>query len=141
MGLPADHHQSELPESCTVLVVEDEPLCRISVADHLRSVGYRVIEAGSADEAVSVLSSGSRVHLVFSDVELPGTMGGFSLAVWVRNHRRFIPVILTSGVGSVTAPLNRQHLIPFLEKPYQPQEAANLIAKVLASSPHTSKQG
>ena len=119
----------------TILVVEDESLVRLLVADHLRSLGYLVIEAGSADEAVATISAGARVHLVFSDVGLPGMMGGFSFAVWIRNHYRSIPVILTSGVRSAIPPLNRQHLIPFLPKPYQLQEAAELIATVLETSP------
>ena len=121
----------------TILVVEDEPLVRLLIVDYLRSVGYLVIEAGSADEAVAAISAGARVHLVFSDVGLPGMMGGFSFAVWIRNHYRSIPVILTSGVSSAIPPLNRQHLIPFLPKPYQPQEAADLIATVLTKSPLT----
>lgn len=132
MGEP----ERETSESAlTILVVEDEPLARISVADHLRGVGYLVIEAGTADEAVKVLSSGSKIHLVFSDVELPGTMGGFSLAVWIRNHFRSIPVLLTSGVGAVIPALDRQNLVPFLPKPYRPQEVAELIATILAQSP------
>jgi two-component system, response regulator PdtaR len=134
MRMPAENVETGR-QPLTILVVEDEPLARLSVADHLRSIGYRVIEADTADEAVSVLSSGSRIHLVFSDVELPGSMGGFSFAVWIRNHYRPIPVILTSGVGSVIPALNRQHLIPFLQKPYRPEEAATLIASVIASSP------
>jgi two-component system, response regulator PdtaR len=135
MGLPADQVDSERQQALTILVVEDEPLTRIAVADHLRGVGYRVLEAGTADEALSVLSSGRRVHLIFSDVELPGTMGGFSLAVWIRNHYRAIPVILTSGVSSVIPALDRQHLVPFLAKPYQLHEVAELIASVLSSTP------
>jgi CheY-like chemotaxis protein len=135
MGIPADQAESA-QQRLTILVVEDEPLIRISIADHLRSVGYLVVEAGTADEAVSVLSSGSKIHLVFCDVELPGMMGGVSLAAWVRNHYRSIPVILTSGVGSVVSPLERQHLIPFLQKPYQPRDAEELIASVIAASPH-----
>lgn len=139
MGIPADRVES-VQQRFTILVVEDEPLTRISISDHLRSVGYLVVEAGTADEAVSVLSSGSKIHLVFCDVELPGMMGGFSLAVWIRNHYRSIPIVLTSGVGSVIPPLSRQHLVPFLEKPYRPEEAADLIAKVLASSPLAKKE-
>lgn len=127
--------KSGVEKALTILVVEDEPLARISVAGHLRSVGYLVVEASTADEAVEILSTGTRVHLVFADVELPGTMGGFSLAVWVRNHYRSIPVVLTSGVGAVIPPLSRQHLVPFLEKPYRPEEAAELIAAVLSQSP------
>lgn len=139
MGEPADQVEAGPERKLTILVVEDEPMTRISVADHLRTVGYAVVEAGTADEAVSVLSAGSKIHLVFCDVELPGMMGGFSFAVWIRNHYRSIPVILTSGVGSVIPPLSRQNLIPFLEKPYRPQEAEKLIASVLASPPFGKK--
>lgn len=135
MALPAHKTEREIRQAITILVVDDEPLTRISIAAHLESVGYRVLETGTADEAVSVLSSGSRIHLVFSDVELPGTMGGFSFAIWVRHHYRSIPVILTSGVSSVVPALDRQHLIPFIPKPYQPYEVSELIAKVLSGSP------
>jgi two-component system, response regulator PdtaR len=141
MTLPAGEADKDTRQNPTILVVEDDPLTRIAVAQHLRDAGYKVIEAATADEAVSVLSSGSRVHLVFADVELPGSMGGFSLAVWVRNHCRFVPVILTSGVGPVIRPLSRQHLVPFLEKPYRPEEAAELIASVLSSAPSVNRPG
>lgn len=134
MTSPSGEADKKTCQNSTVLVVEDDPLARIALAEHLRGIGYRVIEAGSADDAISALSSGSRVNVVFADVELPGSMGGFSLAVWVRNHYRLIPVILTSGVGAVIPPLNRQHVVPFLEKPYRPEEAAELIARVLSSS-------
>ena len=84
MGLPAV--QSKADQVQTILVVEDEALLRITLVDHLRSVGYRVAEAGTAEEAVRVLLSSSNIDLVFSDVELPGAMGGFALAVWIRRH-------------------------------------------------------
>jgi CheY-like chemotaxis protein len=132
-----DAETDQLP--LTILVVEDDPLARLSVAGHLRDIGYSVVEAGTADDAVAVLRSGTPVHLVFCDVELPGQMGGFSFAVWMRNHHRSIPVILTSGVGSVIPTLDRQHLIPFLRKPYRPEEAAELIASVIVASPAGKK--
>ena len=129
---PRDLVTNEAPR---VLVVEDDPIARISVAQHLKGVGYLVVEAGTADEAISALSSGSRIHLVFSDVDLPGRIGGFALAIWIREHYRSIPIVLTSGVDSMISPLLRQHLIPFLPKPYLPHEATDLIASVLLSSP------
>ena len=130
MGLPAVE-LGGATQARTILYVEDDALFRITLADHLRNVGYHVVEAGTAEEAVKVLSSGTKIDLVFSDVELPGTMGGFALAVWIRRHHLFIPVVLTSGVGSVTCPLTRQHLVPFLEKPYLQEQAAAFIADVL----------
>jgi two-component system, response regulator PdtaR len=122
-------------EAWTVLLVEDDALIRLTTADYLRGVGYKVVEAITAEEALAVLSSGVKIHLLFSDVSLPGKMGGFSLAVWMRNHFRSIPVVLTSGVDSAVRPLDRQNLVPFLAKPYRMEEAAELIASVLAKSP------
>jgi CheY-like chemotaxis protein len=132
--VPAEANLAPSPAPWIILFVEDDPLVRITMADYLRGAGYGVVEAGTADEAVSVLSSGTKVHLVFSDVELPGQMGGFSLAVWIRNHCRFIPVVLASGVNSVILPLARQHLVPFISKPYRPEDAKELIASALADS-------
>ena len=99
-------------ESSTILLVEDDSLIRLTTVEYLRAVGYNVIEAVTGEEAVAVLSSGVRVHLIFSDVSLPGAMGGFSLAVWVRNHLRSIPVVLTSGVDSAVRPLDRRRMFP-----------------------------
>lgn len=63
----------------TVLVVEDEVLVRLVIADYLRECGYRVHEAANAAEAVTVLESGTvSVNIVFSDVQMPGDMDGAS---------------------------------------------------------------
>ena len=98
-----------------------------------------MIEAVTGEEAVAVLSSSVRVHLIFSDVSLPGAMGGFSLAVWVRNHLRSIPVVLTSGVDSAVRPLDRHKLIPFIAKPFRMEDAEKLIASALANAPSAGR--
>ena len=84
MGAAADQVVGD--ERRTVLLVEDDALLRVSTAEHLRIKGYHVIEAGTVIEAATVLSSGPPVHLVFSDVDLPGSTGGLSLAVWMNIH-------------------------------------------------------
>jgi CheY-like chemotaxis protein len=127
-----DRASAAVPEVSTVLLVEDESLLRVTTADHLRSVGYHVIEAATGEEAVRVLSAGAKVHVIFSDVSLPGEMGGFSLAMWIRNHLRFIPIVLTSGVESAVRPLRRQHLVPFISKPYLLEDVEQLLSRVLA---------
>jgi len=132
MGVAAD--QSELQEESTILLVEDDPLVRISTADHLRSKGFNVIEAGTVVEAAIVLSSGPQVHLVFSDVDLPGAMGGLSLTVWVHTHYPAIPVILTSGVRAIVPALSGQHTVPFVPKPYDLDKVSDLIASVIAEA-------
>jgi DNA-binding NtrC family response regulator len=122
-----------------VLLVEDDSLIRMTTAEYLRSGGYTVIEAASADEGAEVLSSGTKVHLVFSDVSLPGDLGGFSLAVFVRRNFPFIPVVLMSGVDSAIRPLDRQHLIPFIAKPFRMEDAERLIASELAKASSTRR--
>ena len=118
----------------TILLVEDDALLRVSTSDYLRTKGYQVIEAGTVIEAATVLSSGPPVHAVFSDVDLPGATGGLSLAVWVQAHHPDVPVILTSGVRAVMPALSNQRRVPFVPKPYDPDQVAALIAKVIAET-------
>lgn len=81
----------------TVLVVEDDILIRMALAEYLRDCGLRVIEAGNGAEAVRVLTqSDVAIDLVFSDVQMP-EMDGFGLAQWVHANRPGLPIILTSG--------------------------------------------
>jgi DNA-binding NtrC family response regulator len=132
MGAATDQVAGETP--WTVLLVEDDALLRVSVADHLRSKRYHVIEAGTVIEAATVLSSGPSVHIVFSDVDLPGATGGLSLAVWIQAHHPGVPVILTSGVRAVMPALADQHRVPFIPKPYDFENVATQIARVIAET-------
>ena len=91
-----DSHGSSL-ELPTVLVVEDEVLIRLEITEYLRSQGFRVLEAANGDEAKQILSSGERIEVLFSDVNMPGNIDGLELAYWVRQNQPWIEVILTSG--------------------------------------------
>ena len=85
--------------SPTVLVVEDEVLIRLVIADYLRDCGYKVHEAVSGEEAIAILQAPEvSIDVVFSDVEMPGSMDGFALARWVRANKPGMEVILTSGI-------------------------------------------
>jgi DNA-binding NtrC family response regulator len=109
-----------------VLVVEDEVMVRLPVAEHLRTSGYTVYEAGSAEEAVRLLQAIDDVDVVFSDVGLPGALDGVGLARWLMVHRPQTKVILTSGhLDSAIAPL------PFLAKPYDLQSVETQIEQLL----------
>jgi CheY-like chemotaxis protein len=104
-------------EKRTILVVEDELLVRLVGADALSDAGYEVIEAESAAEALHTLENASEVHLLFTDIRMPGGMNGLQLADEV--HRRWpgIKILITSGD---TFP--KKSRIPddghFLPKPY-----------------------
>jgi DNA-binding NtrC family response regulator len=80
-----------------ILVVEDELLIRMVVSDELREVGYDVVEACDADEALIVLESSVRVDIVISDVRMPGSMDGLGLLAAIKATYPAIPVIITSG--------------------------------------------
>lgn len=81
----------------TILLVEDTVLVRNAVAKMLADLGYRPITAGGAEEALAVLESGGRVDLLFTDMVLPGGMGGKELAEVVRRARPRLGVLYTSG--------------------------------------------
>ncbi|MEI9987777.1 MAG: response regulator [Aliidongia sp.] len=66
----------EQPGQAHILLVEDDVLVRFVVADRLREAGLAVIEAATADEALSYLAAGGRVDLAFTDIEMPGSMNG-----------------------------------------------------------------
>src|SRR5207253_11158559 len=81
----------------TVLIVEDEVLVRLMIAEELRSAGYEVIEAANADEALDVLAHISGVSLVISDIRMPGSMDGLRFARLVRSEYPATRIVLTSG--------------------------------------------
>jgi|SRR5579862_8865026 len=98
-----------------VLVVEDDVLVRWPTAEYLRVSGYRVIEAGSAREAMAVFSSGTHIDVVFSDVNLSSGLTGYEFANWLLAEHPGIPVLLTSGeAASADAPIG----VSFIPKPY-----------------------
>ncbi len=102
-----------------ILVVEDEVFIRFDVADMLREVGFEVIEACDAKQALDALTSGARIDLVFSDVHMPGPMNGLGLASHILENHPGLPVILTSGAMLTleTAALPSV-LLPVEPKPY-----------------------
>jgi len=80
-----------------VLVVEDEMLLRMRAVDMVEDAGFTSIEAVDADEAVAILESRSDVALVFTDIQMPGSMDGLKLAHVVHNRWPPIRIILVSG--------------------------------------------
>jgi len=120
----------------TILVVESDVLVRLVIADYLRECGYRVHEAVSAEEAVAILQSPEvSVDVVFSDVEMPGTMDGFGLARWTRTNKPGTEVILTSGAersADIAATLCEAG--PLLRKPYPSQDVVDRIKQLTAKA-------
>ena len=80
-----------------VLVVEDEALIRMHGCDVLETAGFEVLEAASADEAIALLEQHGDVHLLFSDIDMPGSMDGLELAEIVHARWPKIGLLMTSG--------------------------------------------
>jgi CheY-like chemotaxis protein len=100
-----------------ILVVEDEALVRMFAVDVAMKAGFEVISVATADEAIVVLEGGADVRLVFTDVNLPGSMDGLRLAQAVRERWPPVELIVTSGRGrgvDATLPARAR----FLAKPY-----------------------
>ncbi|MGF7151872.1 DNA-binding NtrC family response regulator [Sphingomonas zeicaulis] len=81
----------------TVLVVEDDVLVRMHGIDILEEAGFHVIEADNADDALTILNDGALVHLLFSDIDMPGSLDGLGLAQLVHIRWPLLPLLLTSG--------------------------------------------
>ncbi len=104
-----------------VLVVEDEALIRMSSADAIRDLGFEVLEAADAAHAVSLLESVPGITVVFTDIQMPGSMDGLLLAAVVRDRWPPIALLVTSGKlcpGSSDMPAGAR----FISKPYLPSE-------------------
>ncbi|MCC7254172.1 response regulator [Hyphomicrobium sp.] len=80
-----------------VLIVEDDPILRFTLAMELGQAGFGVREARSADEAETVLGTGAPIDVIVTDIEMPGSRDGLALAKFVRAFHPHIGVIVVSG--------------------------------------------
>jgi CheY-like chemotaxis protein len=100
-----------------ILVVEDEPLVRMFLADALDEAGFKVFEAVSANEAITLLKARPDIQAVVTDIEMPGSMNGIGLTRAVRARWPGIGLVVTSGrvrPGLDDLPAD----VAFLAKPY-----------------------
>lgn len=120
--------------SGTALLVDDEMLVRMSTADMLMDLGYEVIEASSAEEALTLLNDGIRIDLLVTDHLMPG-MTGVDLAREVRERFGYVPTLLVSGYAEVEgldADISR------LVKPFRSDELATLIHRLTGAQTERS---
>lgn len=104
-------------EPVTVLVVEDEALIRLAIVDELEVAGFQVFEADSAAAAIVIIERHADIRMIFTDIDMPGTMDGLKLAAFVRDRWPPIKIIVTSGrviPGAGELPAG----VPFVAKPY-----------------------
>jgi CheY-like chemotaxis protein len=94
--------QSSRPKA-VVLIVEDEWLIRMNAADMVRDLGYLAIEAVDADHAISLLETTPEIAVVFTDIQMPGSLDGLRLGAVVRDRWPPVKLLITSGQVSPPA--------------------------------------
>jgi CheY-like chemotaxis protein len=104
-------------EKPVILVVEDEAVVRLMAIIVAEESGFEALSAATADEAIKILESRSDIRLVFTDVNMPGSMNGLRLAHAVRGRWPPVELLVTSAVGNITAKDLPQRG-RFLPKPY-----------------------
>jgi CheY-like chemotaxis protein len=112
----------------TILIVDDEALARCRVSDELRSRGFKVLEAGSAPEALTVLDS-VRVDLLLISVDLSGTRSGLEIARLVHGRRPPVQIVLTLSEESSPADPDWESLGILIRKPYQASQVLEIITR------------
>jgi CheY-like chemotaxis protein len=131
-SLTADRSFNSGAQMVTVLVVEDEALIRMNLAIHLEDEGFEVFEAANADQAIELMEQHESIHVLFTDLNMPGSMDGLMLTAYVKNRWPPVRIMMTSGkrVLEVTD-------LPaggvFFAKPYQLASVTNVIRELLAS--------
>ena len=125
--MPLGDSDTDGSATSTILVVEPDILVRMVIASYLRDCGYKVLEGVSAADVMTVLGSGQKVDLVFSEVQPHGKVNGFSLARVLRDQYPDVDVILTSGVTRAADKARDLCEEGPLEKPYEPQEVVRRI--------------
>jgi CheY-like chemotaxis protein len=113
-----------------ILVVEDDVLTRCFISDELRALGFRVLEASSAHDALTVLDT-MHVDLLFADIHLPGKQNGLDVARHVYSRGMPIKIILTSGKSEASAIADLDNLGLFVRKPYLISRVLSLITRSL----------
>jgi CheY-like chemotaxis protein len=116
-----------------VLIVEDEFLLRMDAVDMIEAAGFEVVEAANADEAIEILEARRDITVVFTDIQMPGSMDGLKLARAVRGRWPPIKIIATSGnvhVSETELPEGGR----FLPKPYNPIQVTGVLRELIRGS-------
>jgi CheY-like chemotaxis protein len=116
-----------ISQSPLVLVIEDEPLLRIDAVQVLREAGYNTLEAGNADEAIALLEARKDIRIVFTDIQMPGSMDGLKLSWAIRDRWPPVEMIITSG-QRIPAADDMPERVRFLPKPYDGAKLVQAVA-------------
>jgi signal transduction histidine kinase len=116
-----------------VLVVEDNEAMGEIATRQLTELGYRVVEARNAAEALKIIESKTPIDVMFTDIVMPGALDGIALTREAKRHRPELKVLLTSGFAGENAGRNERSSLParLLSKPYRKHELAQSMRQAL----------
>ncbi|MCK1626820.1 response regulator [Bradyrhizobium sp. 160] len=119
--------------SPVILIVEDEFLLRMDSVEVLEHAGFEVISANIAEDAIAILSARSDIHVVFTDIQMPGSMDGLKLAQFVRDRWPPIKIVATSGhvhIQDTDLPAGSV----FLHKPYRGAQVVAVLRELTGTT-------
>lgn len=116
----------------SILVVEDELLIRLSLVEYLSEEGFEVFEAANADEAISILEANDKIQVMFTDIDMPGSMDGLKLSAAVRDRWPPVRIVVTSGHRAVALTDLPEGSL-FYAKPYDHAAIATSLRDFLSS--------
>ena len=121
---------AEFLPNALVVVVDDDVFERMGASGMFSDAGYRVLEAGNADEALQIFETNADIKLLFTDVSMPGSMSGSDLARYVAERWPSIGIIMTSGRPR---PLKLPLSMLFHDKPYEPAKVLRQAREMTAT--------
>ena len=123
-----------MPDQIFVLVAEDEELVRVIIVDALEDEGFGVMEAEHADAALDILQAhAARIHVLFTDIHMPGAMDGLALAHHTSKHWPNIALLITSARPR-PHPSNLPAKSRFVAKPYRHDHVIRHIRELAAAA-------
>lgn len=132
------HNQVCDEDATTVLVVEDEVLIRLMIADALRAQGLNVIEASNGDEAMHVLQSALPVELLLTDIRMASELDGRTLALAARGARPGLKLIVASSLEADDELAGLADAV--FSKPYDLNAIVDRVKSLLAEAHHARQR-
>ena len=114
-----------------VLVVEDEPLLLMMAGSLVEDAGFEALYARDADEAIRVLEQRADIIILFTDVNMPGSLDGLALVALARSRWPSIKTIVVSGLAHAEVPAPR-HQSRYFRKPYDAQHVSDALIELAA---------
>ena len=112
-----------------VLVVEDEPLIRMEAVDMIEDAGFKVYEAGSSDVAIELMEKHDDIGILFTDIDMPGSMDGLKLATYVKDRWPPVAIIIASGKVDFTV-MKVPKGSTFFPKPYPTDKIVKALGDI-----------